>query len=342
MTTPAKTEPTHAITITRKPKALEVLAGRLNVDPQKLYATLKNTVFKGATDEEMLALVVVANRYNLDPLTRQLYAFPDRKRGGIVPMVPIDGWSAICNSQPEFDGCEFEFTWVDEKKRLPDSCTCSIFLKNRSHPMKVTEYYAECFRDTDPWKQMPTRMLRHKALMQCARYAFSVGGVYDEDEARDIINVETSVVAAPEFLGPPTVTVPEASEDAPPSEPAEKPVRPPKTPPEPEPAKKATPEPSPEPETVEVGNQGESKAELAQPDASEDAPSVEMSWGDCKSFLTKLMAKANVSEDQMEVWLREQKLAKASQGIWDLQTSKLKDVIARWGEIVGEVQAIQI
>ena len=35
---------------------------------------------------------------------------------------------------------------------------------------------------------MPFRMLRHKAFMQAARIAFSIGGIYDEDEARDVID----------------------------------------------------------------------------------------------------------------------------------------------------------
>jgi alkylhydroperoxidase/carboxymuconolactone decarboxylase family protein YurZ len=52
------------------------MASRCNVDPAKLHQTLKNTVFKGATDEEMLALVVTANTYGLNPLVRELFAFP--------------------------------------------------------------------------------------------------------------------------------------------------------------------------------------------------------------------------------------------------------------------------
>jgi hypothetical protein len=32
---------------------------------------------------------------------------------------------------------------------------------------------------------MENRMLRHKALMQCARYAFGFSGITDEDEAAD-------------------------------------------------------------------------------------------------------------------------------------------------------------
>ena len=41
--------------------ALAVLASKLHCDPSKLLATLTSTVFKGATTEELLSLVVVAN-----------------------------------------------------------------------------------------------------------------------------------------------------------------------------------------------------------------------------------------------------------------------------------------
>ena len=45
---------------------LSWLAGRFNVEPDKLLGTLKNTVFKGASNDELLALVVVANEYGLN------------------------------------------------------------------------------------------------------------------------------------------------------------------------------------------------------------------------------------------------------------------------------------
>ena len=73
-----------------KPSAMQLMASRCNVDPAKLHQTLKSTVFKGATDEEMLALVVTANTYQLNPLLKEMYAFP-KKGGGIVPMVGVDG-----------------------------------------------------------------------------------------------------------------------------------------------------------------------------------------------------------------------------------------------------------
>jgi len=50
---------------------------------------------------------------------------------------------------------------------------------------------AECKRDgVGPWKSHPRRMLRHKALIQCARLAFGYTGIYDEDEAQRITEAQ--------------------------------------------------------------------------------------------------------------------------------------------------------
>jgi phage recombination protein Bet len=165
-----------------KPSAMQLMASRCNVDPAKLHQTLKSTVFKGATDEEMLALVVTANTYQLNPLLKEMYAFP-KKGGGIVPMVGVDGWLKIANRQENYDGMSVE---VFGDGKTPTHATCEIYLKNRAHPVKVTEYFEECRRNTDPWNQMPRRMIRNKVMIQAIRVAFGIGGIFDEDEATDI------------------------------------------------------------------------------------------------------------------------------------------------------------
>lgn len=141
---------------------------------------LKATAFKGGqvSDAQMTSLMIVADQYGLNPWTREIYAFPDK--GGIVPVVGVDGWSRIINEHPQFDGIEFE--------QNDESCTCIMYRKDRSHPTKVTEWYAECRRDNaQPWKTHPKRMLRHKALIQCARLAFGFVGIYDQDEAERMV-----------------------------------------------------------------------------------------------------------------------------------------------------------
>ncbi len=137
-----------------------------------------------ASDSELAAYLIVANRYRLDPLTRQIHAFWDANRG-IVPIVGIDGWAAIVNREPQFDGVDFEER-CDADGRIV-SVRCTIYRRDLHHPISITEYLRECYRNTPPWNQMPARMLRHKAFIQAARLAFSISGIYDEDEARDIV-----------------------------------------------------------------------------------------------------------------------------------------------------------
>lgn len=177
-------------------KLTQNMAQRFELDSSNagdLMATLKNTAFKGqVSDAQMTALMLVAQQYGLNPWTREIYAFPDRQNG-IVPVVGVDGWARIINENPQFDGMDFQ---QDE-----DSCTCIIYRKDRNHPIKVTEWMSECKRNAGPWQSHPKRMLRHKALIQCARLAFGFVGIYDQDEADGIIDaqaVKTTTMYEPE------------------------------------------------------------------------------------------------------------------------------------------------
>lgn len=151
-----------------------------------LIETLKSTAFKSntqVTDEQMTALLIVANQYGLNPFTREIFAFPDK--GGIVPVVGVDGWSRIMNTHPQFDGMDFTSD--------VESCTCIIYRKDRTHPTSATEYMDECKRDNSPaWESHPRRMLRHKAMIQAARLAFGFTGIYDQDEAERIVEIDVT------------------------------------------------------------------------------------------------------------------------------------------------------
>lgn len=160
-------------------KQVSQLAAQFSIpESDDLTSVLKATAFKGqVSDAQMSALLIVASQYGLNPWTKEIYAFPDQNNG-IVPVVGVDGWSRIINTHPQFDGMEF--------KADDESCTCIIYRKDRSHPVSVTEYLSECKRPVKPWQSHPKRMLRHKALIQCARLAFGYVGIYDQDEAERI------------------------------------------------------------------------------------------------------------------------------------------------------------
>ena len=209
------------------------LADRFGVEQGKMLECLKATAFRGQgiTNEQMMALCVVADQYKLNPWTKEVYAFPD-KNNGIVPVVGVDGWARIINEHPEFDGIEL----VDAADG--SACTCTIYRKDRTHPAVVTEYLSECQRNTGPWQSHPRRMLRHKALIQCARIAFGYAGIYDQDEAERILaGVEVGPARAPIAM-PVPLPAPAADPPAEPSAPP--PVEPAPAPPAVDPAAGAT------------------------------------------------------------------------------------------------------
>lgn len=179
--------------VTAQPKisVMGALAAKLEVDPSHLMEVLKKTVFKECrTNEEFIAMCMVANKYGLDPITKEIYAFPNKKTGAVIPVVGYDGWQKLANRNSQYDGVEFEEaedgTW----------CKCRIWRKDRSHPTEMTEWLEECVMDTIPWKKYPRRMLRNKAFNQCARAAFNLAGIFDPDEAERIVQSEEAAITA--------------------------------------------------------------------------------------------------------------------------------------------------
>ena len=192
-------ETTAVATVQQGSSLVSRMASRFGVEPNKMLSTLKATAFKGdVSNEQMMALLIVAEQYNLNPWVKEVFAFPD-KNNGIVPVVGVDGWLRILNEHPQFNGIEFKDGPVT-KDGLPEWIECTIYRRDREHPIVTREYMAECKRATGPWGSHPRRMLRHKSLIQCARIAMSFSGIYDQDEAERIVEGTVELVReAPEI-----------------------------------------------------------------------------------------------------------------------------------------------
>lgn len=191
----------NEMTKTEQKSLISTFSAKLGVDGSKMLSTLKATAFKQrdgseVSNEQMMALLVVANQYGLNPFTKEIYAFPDRQNG-VIPVVGIDGWSRIINSNSQFDGIEFRqsdnVVEVVGARPCPEWIECVIYRKDRAHPTVVREYLDEVYRVpfksgmSGPWQTHTKRFLRHKAMIQCARIAFGYVGIFDEDEGERII-----------------------------------------------------------------------------------------------------------------------------------------------------------
>ncbi len=240
-------EPNNAVATTQPKRSLvATLAAQYDMEPQPFLDAISQTVMptdRQTNNAMIAAFLLVCNEHGLNPFTREIFAFPS-KTGGIQPIVSIDGWVKLVNRHPQFAGMDLKMD-LDEKGK-PISCTCTIYRKDRDHATPITEYYDECYRNTDPWNKMPKRMMRHKALKEAARYTFGFAGIMDEDEGNDVINVtamstemERSTLTKAEALKEKINVKKEAKA-------SEKPKEEPKTP-EPIPIPAPAPAPAPEP-----------------------------------------------------------------------------------------------
>lgn len=185
---------TETAKVEDRKSVLGAMANRYGMEPKAFEVTVKATLgLEKCNDGQFAAFLCVANEYGLNPLTKEIYAFPT-KTGGIQPIVGIDGWINLANSHPMFDGMEFEDS--HDSQGCLAAITCRIHRKDRRHSICVTEYMNECKGTSEPWKRFPARMLRHKATIQAIRYAFGFAGVMDPDEYDRMITVDAQVSKA--------------------------------------------------------------------------------------------------------------------------------------------------
>ena len=106
--------------------------------------------------------------------------------GPALVVVGVDGWSRILNTHRAFAGMQFR-----ESSELIDGVPawveCTLHRWDRRVPTRLREYLVEVRGTSQAWLTHPRRMLRHKALVQCARLAFGLVGIFDHDEAQRVV-----------------------------------------------------------------------------------------------------------------------------------------------------------
>ena len=141
------------------------------------------------TQAELDRLLLLAERLGLDPLNNEIYATevtPEfGKKPRIVYVVGVDGWGKVINSHPQFDGMKVVESAPGDDG-LPLYIECTIYRKDRRVATSVREYMHEAHTSQGAWLTHPRRMLRHKAMVQCARTCFGLGGLYEPDEAERV------------------------------------------------------------------------------------------------------------------------------------------------------------
>lgn len=167
----------------------------INYDDPKTIAVLKNTVAKGATDAEYEMFVGFCKATRLNPFKKEIWFIKTAQ--GVQMMTGINGYYAIANDHPQYDGLETETTENDGKI---EKAVCKCYRKDRSRPMTATAYFSEFGKSFGNWKTMPRYMLEKCAEAIALRKSFpqELGGTYIQEEMPEQFEPRVSIVEKPQ------------------------------------------------------------------------------------------------------------------------------------------------
>jgi phage recombination protein Bet len=195
------------------------------VQPQGLnreqIQLLKDTICKGATDDELRLFVEVCRRKNLDPLSRQIHPIKRwdaaLRREVMTFQVGIDGLRLVAQRSGQYAGqtaprwCgpdgRWKEVWLD--KNPPAAAMAGVHRTGFKEPMLAIATYAEYAqitkegRPNSMWRRMPGNQLAKCAEALALRKAFpeELSGLYAPEEMGQADNAQPA--ATPKAAGIP-------------------------------------------------------------------------------------------------------------------------------------------
>lgn len=162
---------------------------------------------QNATDMEMKYCMSVAEKFNLNPILKQIFFIARKSKNDagqwvekIEPLAGRDSFLTLAHRSGKFAGIE-TITEIKPSARLVNgeweqkkdlTATCKVYRSDMERPVVVEVSYSEYVQKTNQgeitkfWKEKPETMLKKVAESQALRKAFDITGLYAEEEIREV------------------------------------------------------------------------------------------------------------------------------------------------------------
>ena len=140
-----------------------------------MVETVKQTVCRGATDAQLKIFIEVCKATGLNPFLKEIWFVPN-----VGVMAGRDGYLRIANDHPMFDG--MSTTVERDSDGIPIKATCSVWRKDRAHPITCEAFYNEYKKNSQVWTTYKSAMISKVAEVLALKRSFSINGIVTEEE----------------------------------------------------------------------------------------------------------------------------------------------------------------
>lgn len=152
---------------------------KIDYNNKEVINTLKQTVTKGASDAELAMFIEMCRATQLNPFKKEIWFI--KAKDQVQMMTGINGFYAIANSHPQYDGTVIDY--VEQDGNL-QKVVAHVYRKDRKYPSTAEAYLTEYQKPYGNWKIMPRVMLAKCAESMALRKAFpqELNGLYTQEE----------------------------------------------------------------------------------------------------------------------------------------------------------------
>lgn len=148
--------------------------------------TLKDFVWKGATDSQLRFALATCQRYGFDPLLKHVVFISGNiytTRDGLLHLAHKSGqFNGMQNGIVYAMGADGQYLRNQGGKKIIDSAWARVYRKDMLHPFEVSVDFEEYNTGQNAWKSNPGAMIVKVAEHMALKRAFNVSGLCSVEE----------------------------------------------------------------------------------------------------------------------------------------------------------------